>query len=815
MSEILFKPKLLYRKRVKNILENILKNPLFILTASIGYGKTSSVRRFLNLKRDTKQLWIPLGTNEIDEVAVWNKLCESVYKLNPLISKKLSDCGLPQNCISIKNIIEILKDEISLPTVLVIDDFDEIKLNYLGTLIEEVAYKNILNFHIVIISRSPIKFDYKHLLQRKLCYLMKQNDIAFSLEETNMFFELNGFKLSQEEINMLYKYTDGWISAVYIAILCYYQDHNFDNLRNRTHLVKTSIYDKLESNTKDAIMKLSVLDDFSLEQAIFVTNNKDAVNDIHKIAVNNCFVKFDNKNKIYIFHTLLKTVAFEKLEESNINITNLFNLCAEWYLQKGKINYALNYYHKAKNHKKILYTTQHYSNEIFNMDPNIILDIFNDIPYEEKLNFPLAFLIFIGFYTMNINFCNGSDMFYKFKEAYKINKLSENNNLILGEFIILEAFINFNDIVKVIKLFKEASLLLVTAHSKISYDEILFTLGIPNSLYLYHQKAGTLNTTVKILEDAVCHYAYVIKPDNVGYEYLVRAEYYYQTGDFTLAELFAHKARFKANAKKQLNIAVNASYTLINIAIFNAKIDDFKDCINGMLAIKNSNSSTLINDVDLAFAYIYSCMGKIEKIPQWIYTYDLSKCGSLVQDIGYISIIYGKTICLKKSFIELEILAENMLKDTSVNNYIFGDIMAYIFDAIAKYNLYGIEKSRLSLIKAINLAKKDNIIMPFVENAVDILPILRKVKNEYVSYLLPMCEKFKLGIDKINASQSIGNLTEREREILNLVANGYKNIEIGEFLGIASVTVEKILSNTYKKLGVKNRVAAVTKIRIM
>lgn len=814
MSEILFKPKLLYRKRVKNILENILKNPLFILTAPIGYGKTNSVRRFLNLKKDIKQLWLELGTNEINEVVVWTKLCENIYKLNPIISKKFSNYGLPQNYSCIKNIIDILKSEVKYTTVLVIDDFDEIEINYLGDLIKEIAYKNISNIHIVIISRNPVKFDYKHLLKRKLCYVIKQNDIAFTLEETNLFFELNGFKLNEEEKNILYKYTDGWISAVYVAMLCYSQDYSFDNLGNRTHLVKTAIYDKLDNNTKDAVMRLSVLDDFTLEQAIFITNNKEAINDIHKIALNNCFIKFDNKDKIYIFHTLLKTVAYEELEESNIDIINIFNLCGEWYLEKGKIISALNYYHKSKNHKQILYITQLYSNEIFKMAPNCILDIFNDISYKEKLNFPLAYLVFIGFYTMNINFSKGSDMFYKFKKAYTLNK-SSTDNLIWGEFIILEAFINFNDIYKVIELFKKASLILETAHSKISYDEILFTFGIPNSIYLHHQKIGALNTTIKILEKDFCYYASVIKPDNIGYEYLILAEYYYQTGNFTLAELFAHKARFKANSKKQLNIVINACYTLINIAIFNANTDDFKDCINSMLPIKNSNSLTLKNDVDLAFSYIYSCMAKIEKIPKWIYKHDLSECGSLVQDIGYFSIIYGKIICIKKSFIELEILAENMLKDTKGNNYIFKNIMAYIFDAIAKYNLYGIEKSKPPLIKAINIAMEDNIVMPFVENAPDILPILYEIKNEYVSYFLPMCEKFKLGINKINASQSIGDLTEREREILNLVAEGYKNADIGKFLGIASVTVEKILSNIYKKLNVKNRVAAVAKIGIM
>jgi DNA-binding CsgD family transcriptional regulator len=52
-------------------------------------------------------------------------------------------------------------------------------------------------------------------------------------------------------------------------------------------------------------------------------------------------------------------------------------------------------------------------------------------------------------------------------------------------------------------------------------------------------------------------------------------------------------------------------------------------------------------------------------------------------------------------------------------------------------------------------------------------------------------------------------LTEREREILDLVAAGKTNAEIAEEIWIAPGTVRKHLENVYEKLGVHSRTAAV------
>ncbi len=55
------------------------------------------------------------------------------------------------------------------------------------------------------------------------------------------------------------------------------------------------------------------------------------------------------------------------------------------------------------------------------------------------------------------------------------------------------------------------------------------------------------------------------------------------------------------------------------------------------------------------------------------------------------------------------------------------------------------------------------------------------------------------------------SLTEREREVLALVARGWSNARIAQELAVTERTVRFHLENLFARLGVDNRVAAVVK----
>lgn len=490
------------------------------------------------------------------------------------------------------------------------------------------------------------------------------------------------------------------------------------------------------------------------------------------------------------------------IQETDINIYDIYNLYGDWYLQTGNMEQALNYYNKIKNYDIILSSIQMYPDKIISVNSNTIFNIFKDIPDVKKMEYPLAYIVFIQFYITMIDYTEGKRLFYEMKNLYK-----KSDSYILGEIAILEALINFKDLNLSIDYLKKAYNIFNGEVTKISYREIIFTLGTPSSIRTYHRNLGNLNTILKLLENEFCKYSQSIINDDLGYSYLVKAEYCYEIGNLNTAEILAQKSLSIAGSKEQTNLVISSIYTLIRIYILKSKTELIYKYIYKLTnIILQATNLIIIADAELVINYIYSCIGQLDKISQWICNYDLTNCNTFAKEICWL--IYGKSICLKKNFIKLEMLSENVIDNN--DNFIFYNIFAYIFNAIAKYNIYGIDEAKVPLLKAVNLAKQDNIIMPFVENAIDLLPLLYKIDNEYISNLLPLCEKFEFGVNALNSKNP---LTQREKQIINLVAEGYKNSEIGKTLGIANVTVEKSLSNIYKKLNVKNRTAAISKIK--
>ncbi|MGH7802863.1 MAG: response regulator transcription factor, partial [Candidatus Binatia bacterium] len=72
---------------------------------------------------------------------------------------------------------------------------------------------------------------------------------------------------------------------------------------------------------------------------------------------------------------------------------------------------------------------------------------------------------------------------------------------------------------------------------------------------------------------------------------------------------------------------------------------------------------------------------------------------------------------------------------------------------------------------------------------------------------LPVLRKLA---DDARVAQQRGLLSDREIEILELIAAGSVNKEIADRLGITEVTVKAHLRNIFAKIGAQNRAHAVT-----
>ena len=84
----------------------------------------------------------------------------------------------------------------------------------------------------------------------------------------------------------------------------------------------------------------------------------------------------------------------------------------------------------------------------------------------------------------------------------------------------------------------------------------------------------------------------------------------------------------------------------------------------------------------------------------------------------------------------------------------------------------------------------------------------RGIAVDYVRHLLSCFREAQLQAP-VGGGGLVEPLTDRELEVLRLVAAGLSNVEIAGQLVLAVGTVKKHISNIYGKLGVKRRAQAI------
>lgn len=243
------------------------------------------------------------------------------------------------------------------------------------------------------------------------------------------------------------------------------------------------------------------------------------------------------------------------------------------------------------------------------------------------------------------------------------------------------------------------------------------------------------------------------------------------------------------------------------------KADEVIKKLNELEGIVEEKNNRVYNTtLDICKGYIYACLKQERKIPYWLQAGDMSDAHFLYQGMAFNYIVYGKSVMLSKNYIKLEMLTESFDEYFSIFKNQLGYIHNGIFKAVAKYNLYGIEEGVSSLEAVLDMAREDNIIMPFVENAPHIMDMLMVIENKnftdkYIKEITDYSSQYIKSLHRSDLEEA--SLSKKEKEVLSLIAEGLKREEVASRLLMSQGTVRTHLQNIYKKLGVSGKVAAI------
>jgi len=124
-----------------------------------------------------------------------------------------------------------------------------------------------------------------------------------------------------------------------------------------------------------------------------------------------------------------------------------------------------------------------------------------------------------------------------------------------------------------------------------------------------------------------------------------------------------------------------------------------------------------------------------------------------------------------------------------------------------------------SLERALKLARQEGYLSLFVDEGPPIEALLKKINSEdgkmkeYIHKLRAACERKEALSASLSPQPLIEPLSERELEVLQLMAEGLINREIASRLYLSQNTIKVYTRNIYGKLGVNNRTQAAAKAR--
>lgn len=811
--------RLLQRPRLCEKLNNILSYPLSIIHAPIGYGKTTAVEQYLS-GANAVAIWVPLAASGGSVDYLWNRLCDHMQKAGISLGKQLGRQGFPGDTLRMNKVVDRLIDyEYECSTVLVLDDFQVMEDRQVFSLIKMIAREKIEKLHIVLITRDLSKIDAAALYQNKLCFTMTEKALRFTPKEVGDYFGLMECSLTETQLNEVYSATDGWISMVYIlqgGIQRGLPAHKNNTIND---IIEQNLYSELDEETRAAVLKLSLLDSFTLPMAIYVLDTPEAAGILDRLIRKNTFLVCSEADQHYRLRNLLQEFLQERAQLIGVDRRHVLSRAGHWYLSQRQYPAAFEALFEAGEIESILAQLgREDTPDIHFTQFKQIHKIFAGLDQALCLGYPLAYLQYIRILAMSgepgsMTRCR--DSLIHMEEYIRLSGMDERHRRwLMGEVNVVWTFVVFNDLPKMIQHNRKAAEYFAGGCSCIVTRRKEFTFGSPHLLYCYYREPGQLRRTADFLIDGCESLISSIGGCGTGCDAVVMAEYALETGDFSQVELHAYKAIYKAKSASQLCLSICAKFTLARLTILKGTHVERETLIDSLCKeVQQENNPVLGTAFELLQAYLNACLGRLEDIPEWILSGDLSGASFLAQGRSFFDVVQGKALLLQGDAIRLDAQCETAMPSLQRFENRLGLLHNLIHQSVAKRQLQGLDAGLPALQRALEQAERDAVVMPFVENAPAIIELLRECQQRdprsYVARLIGLCEEYLCRIGRMHQTKVL--LTPREVEILLLLEQGIKHEEIGQQLYISVTTVRYHIKNIYQKLQVNNKVLAIKK----
>lgn len=356
----LIRPKLekdiLYRPRIQEKFHRLTEYPLVLISASAGYGKTTSLIQYLD-SQDIPCGWYSPGPEDDNIYSFCTYLITALESLVPGLREWYFQNMSFQEKFDWKRALAItmagLEDLYNQKTrgILVIDDW-----HYLHDVEEIKQFFNrfILckpnNLHIVLLSRESFSLPAINRLRTEGKVMELDNaQLAFTSKEINQLIKcLAPNRFNEEQINKIVEHTEGWVMAIKLILNSSSESTaiiSHKNLQILFNFLAADVFENLAEDMQRFLLISSIPEYITLTLMKELTST--AAKYLKEIIHAGLFLSEISKNQ-YRYHNLFRDFLYNKAEEQLDDFHELHNKIANYYAQRDEKENALIYFLKGR-----------------------------------------------------------------------------------------------------------------------------------------------------------------------------------------------------------------------------------------------------------------------------------------------------------------------------------------------------------------------------------------------------------------------------------------------------------------------------------
>jgi LuxR family transcriptional regulator, maltose regulon positive regulatory protein len=174
--------------------------------------------------------------------------------------------------------------------------------------------------------------------------------------------------------------------------------------------------------------------------------------------------------------------------------------------------------------------------------------------------------------------------------------------------------------------------------------------------------------------------------------------------------------------------------------------------------------------------------------------------------------IGARVLIHQKRYEEAERLLDDLADDAFRRQRVPGQIAILILRSLLDATLGRGDAAVTKMQKALEIAARPRFIRPFLDEGSAAVPIVERAAAGMANRDFAMLVLSAFDVP-LKVTPAVEGLSEREIEVLQLIAAGSSNVEAARKLFVAPSTVKKHLENIYAKLRVGGRTQAVARAR--